>query len=140
MSETALPVRPAAIPPRTSSLPPASTSAASSIHGVINTHPNSLWRDVTNAAWRRLLTRVGDSIMYHILMHAIVCIPLENECFAQISGPMVSTAVRTSNQSLNRFAIWFSLVKLFVFSCTDTVSPQAKRWKSQFVGSRIPFS
>jgi hypothetical protein len=35
----------------------------SAIHGVFNTHPNSLWHELSTGMWPKLLTRIGESIM-----------------------------------------------------------------------------
>lgn len=49
-------------------------------------YPNTSARELRGAAWERLLSRVGDAVMVHLLLHASIFLALPNGCFLQVSG------------------------------------------------------
>lgn len=58
--------------------------------------PNTTTRLLRGAVWERLLSRVGDALMMHLLLHSSIFVPLPNGSFLQVSGhpaPQVSPQV-----------------------------------------------
>ena len=58
-------------------------------------YPNTTAAALRGAPWQRLLSRVGDGVMMHLLLHCSLFLPLPNGCFLQASGTPVAQ-VRTS--------------------------------------------
>ena len=52
-------------------------------------HLNSSVEILKSEAWQLLLSRIGDAMMLHLLMHAAIFKPLPNGCFLQIAGTAV---------------------------------------------------
>lgn len=56
-------------------------------------YPNTTARMLRGASWERLLSRIGDALMMHLLLHGSIFLSLPNGCFLQVSGapaPQVS--------------------------------------------------
>ena len=58
-------------------------------------HSEAYYPNTTNAAlcgpaWERLLSRVGDGVMMHLLLHCSLFLPLPNGCFLQASGTPIA--------------------------------------------------
>ena len=49
-------------------------------------YPNTTARLLRGAPWARLLSRIGDALMMHLLLHGSIFLPLPNGCFLQASG------------------------------------------------------
>ncbi|KAG8935507.1 hypothetical protein FRC02_007866 [Tulasnella sp. 418] len=62
---------------------------------VINLAVNTNVQLLRNNDWKTLLERIGESPMFHLLTTTAIFIPLENNCFTQISGiPITDLTVR----------------------------------------------
>lgn len=60
-------------------------------------YPNTTARMLRGAVWERLLSRIGDAVMMHLLLYGSIFLALPNGCFLQVSGapaPQVSLGVR----------------------------------------------
>ena len=53
-------------------------------------YPNTTAAALRGLAWQRLLSRVGDGVMMHLLLHCSLFLPLPNGCFLQASGTPVA--------------------------------------------------
>lgn len=49
-------------------------------------HSNSSIEVLKSEPWQLLLSRIGDALMLHLLMHAAIFKPLPNGCFLQLTG------------------------------------------------------
>lgn len=49
-------------------------------------HLNSSVEILRGEPWQLLLSRIGDALMLHLLMHAAIFQPLPNGCFLQLTG------------------------------------------------------
>ena len=49
-------------------------------------YPNTTTKLLTGPAWQLLLSRIGDSLMLYLLMHATMFASLPNGCYLQLSG------------------------------------------------------
>jgi hypothetical protein len=49
-------------------------------------HINSSIEVLKSEPWQLLLSRIGDTLMLHLLMHAAIFKPLPNGCFLQLTG------------------------------------------------------
>ena len=52
-------------------------------------HLNSSVESLKSNPWQLLLSRIGDALMLHLLMHAAIFQPLQNGCFLQLTGVAV---------------------------------------------------
>ena len=46
----------------------------------------SMLEELMSEPWQLLLSRIGDVLMLHLLMHAAIFKPLPNSCFLQLTG------------------------------------------------------
>ena len=46
----------------------------------------SMLEELKSEPWQLLLSRIGDVLMLHLLMHAAIFKPLPNSCFLQLTG------------------------------------------------------
>ena len=49
-------------------------------------HDGSMLEELKSEPWQLLLSRIGDVLMLHLLMHAAIFKPLPNSCFLQLTG------------------------------------------------------
>ncbi|KAF8273248.1 hypothetical protein EI94DRAFT_1444363, partial [Lactarius quietus] len=58
--------------------------------GVNNFFVNTIVTALQGSDWERLLGRIGDGAMLHLLTEASIFVPLPNECLCQMAGtPLV---------------------------------------------------
>ncbi|KAF8501633.1 hypothetical protein F5888DRAFT_1608844 [Russula emetica] len=58
--------------------------------GVNNFFVNTNVTALQGSDWERLLERIGESAMFHLLTEASIFVPLPNECLCQLTGmPLV---------------------------------------------------
>ena len=65
----------------------------------------STLEELKSKPWQLLLSRIGDVLMLHLLMHAAIFKPLPNSCFLQLTGvpadqACTATALRICLESL----------------------------------------
>jgi hypothetical protein len=63
------------------------------IPGIESFFPNTLVNWVKSYTWETLLNRIGDGFMFHLLLDTILFFPLENSCYAQITGTLISDGI-----------------------------------------------
>lgn len=49
-------------------------------------YPNTTIKQLKQPSWQLLLSRIGDSLMLHLLMHVTIFVPLPNGCYLQVTG------------------------------------------------------
>jgi hypothetical protein len=64
-------------------------------------------------AWRRLLTRIGEAAMLHLLADCIVLAPLPNHCYVQLTGRPLRPQLVPLEVIITRFLS--SFVSLCIF-------------------------
>ena len=65
------------------------SSKAQYVQGLHRTeayYPNTTIKQLKQPSWQLLLSRIGDSLMLHLLMHATIFVPLPNGCYLQVTG------------------------------------------------------
>lgn len=88
-------------------------------------HPNTCNNLLTQAAWERLLSRIGDAFMLYLIMHTSIFVPLANSCYLQVAGrplAQVQTLSLSSRVPLQHF-FTFSFVHRISHrshSCVDS--------------------
>ena len=69
------------------------SSKAQYVQGLHRTeayYPNTTTKLLKGAAWQLLLSRIGDSIMLHLLMNASIFLLMANGCYLQVTGAPVT--------------------------------------------------
>ena len=69
------------------------SSKAQYVQGLHRTeayYPNTTTKLLKGAAWQLLLSRIGDSIMLHLLMNASIFLHMANGCYLQVTGTPVT--------------------------------------------------
>ncbi len=62
-------------------------------------YPNTTAAALRGPPWQRLLSRVGDGVMMHLLLHCSLFLPLPNGCFLQASGtPLAQVGARMASR------------------------------------------
>lgn len=65
------------------------SSKAQYVQGLHRTeayYPNTTIKQLKQTSWQLLLSRIGDSLMLHLLMHVTIFVPLPNGCYLQVTG------------------------------------------------------
>lgn len=65
------------------------SSKAQFVQGLHRTeayYPNTTIKQLRQPSWQLLLSRIGDSLMLHLLMHVTIFVPLPNGCYLQVNG------------------------------------------------------
>ena len=69
------------------------SSKAQYVQGLHRTeayYPNTTTKLLKGAAWQLLLSRIGDSIMLHLLMNASIFLPMANGSYLQVTGTPIT--------------------------------------------------
>ena len=61
-------------------------------------YPNTTAAALRSPAWQRLLSRVGDGVMMHLLLHCYLFLPLPNGCFLQAAGAPAAQVPPTASR------------------------------------------
>ncbi|KAK9842467.1 hypothetical protein WJX81_001464 [Elliptochloris bilobata] len=64
-----------------------------SMHGAEQRFPNTTTPTLCAPPWPLLLSRLGDTLMLYLLLHATIFVPLPNCCYLQVAGPPVAQRV-----------------------------------------------
>ncbi len=65
------------------------SSKAQYVQGLHRTeayYPNTTIKQLKQPSWQLLLSRIGDSLMLHLLLHVTIFVPLPNGCYLQVTG------------------------------------------------------
>ncbi|KAK9764101.1 Telomerase reverse transcriptase [Basidiobolus ranarum] len=73
------------------------TYGVSGLVSVENYFPNTIVNSLKSKNWETLLSRIGEKMMYRLLLDTLIFIPLPNDCFYQATGAPVSDLVLSSN-------------------------------------------
>eukprot|EP00727_Mastigamoeba_balamuthi_P001166 m51a1_g11046 putative telomerase reverse transcriptase (1147) ;mRNA; f:456552-494419 len=76
--------------------------------------PNTLHNLLIGPDWELLLSRVGDPVMVHVLLHEFVFCPLPRGCFLQVSGPPVASLVSATRQQGARAEVAACLLRRMI--------------------------
>jgi telomerase reverse transcriptase len=69
---------------------------------IANFYPNTLVNIFQNATWVKILSRIGEELMLHLLIDCSVFMSLPNGCFVQLNGPSVHSVVAATKQSATK--------------------------------------
>ncbi len=75
------------------------------------------------APWPLLLSRLGDTLMLYLLLHASIFVSLPNGCYLQASGPPVAQA--SALLPAHARAVWLQLLSTRAPLCRSSSSVTA---------------
>ncbi|EIM91098.1 uncharacterized protein STEHIDRAFT_48624 [Stereum hirsutum FP-91666 SS1] len=58
-------------------------------HAVTNYYVNTIVTALQSSEWERLLKRVGEDVMLHLLTETSIFVALPNDCLCQVTGDMI---------------------------------------------------